>query len=519
MASDNRYFEHSTGEVFYPLGPVIRSPSDARDAGRDPAIRDKVLAAETRGTYQFDEYLEAMRRSGANWIRMWMCSWWCGLEWYRKWPGYGGTGWYNMQNAWRVDHVLDVAESSGVYVQLCLQNHGQASKQVDHEWAYNPYNRYEPEAFPDRDRKDRPQRPNPAAMRDPRFQRPAGWVENPHEFFRDARVRKARRKYLRYVVARWGYSTNVMAWVLSSEVEFTGEYVDVQYGRDDRDWKTGRWPKGPDRATHTLDWHRELAGYLREIDPSGHVVTSHFSHPIRGRAIWKLRDIGYVQSNAYSGFHWWFKEPKGRKGPNNCVPAPVAMKQYWSVFLGQYGKPVLVGEWGGHWMQNPIHFLDSELHTGTWASIMTPMAGATGYWWWLHVHYNDRYGVYTAVKRFLEGEDRRGLGLEPVDVRFENDSRRLDAAAISNRKQADVYVYQVQHALRLNSRPPLKGATMVLPRMKRGRYVVEIWDTVKGEPTARQFAYSVGDELKFELPEVHGDVALKVRPADDKRRR
>ena len=55
---------------------------------------------------------------------------------------------------------------------------------------------------------------------------------------------------------------------------------------------------------------------------------------------------------------------------------------------------------------------------------------------------------------------------------------------------------------------------MVLPGMKRGMYAVETWDTVKGEPTGEHPALAVAGELRFELPEVPGDIALKVRPIE-----
>jgi len=513
VSADGRYFEHSTGEVFYAIGPVIRSPNDARDLDRDPSIREKVLESGWRGTYQFDDYFQALARCGANWIRMWACSWWCGLEWYHRWPGYGGTGVYNMQNAWRLDHVVESAERAGVYIQLCLQNHGQASEMVDHEWEYNPYNRYLPEAFAGKDEKEGRVQLLPQARSDERMLRPGGWLESPAELFSDGRARKAKRNLLRYFVARWGYSTHILAWALSSEVEFTGEYQRVQYGHDDNDLNSGRWPEGEDRARATLEWHRDMARYLAGLDGSRHMVTTHFSHPHRGRAIWGLGELSYAQSNAYTAFAQfrWFTGPPG---PNNCIPAPMAIRQYWERYLGRYGKPVLLGEWGGHWMRNPIPLLDAELHTGSWASIMTPMAGATGFWWWSHVHFRDRYGVYAAVRRFLEGEDRRGLGLRQMDWRLEPSSGGLDALVLGNDRRADVYIYHVRHAFELGSAPPVGGVTLVVPGLREGRYVVEVWDTTDGHIADRAAALSGPRGFEFELPVIRGDVALKVRPLE-----
>jgi hypothetical protein len=512
VAADNQYFEHATGEVYYPIGPVIRSPNDVRDLERDPKIREDVLKAGWRGTFQFDEYFDALGRSRSNWIRMWMCSWWCGLEWYHQWPGYGGTGIYNLPNAWRMDHVIDTAQRKGVYVQLCLQNHGQTSILIDHEWEYHPYNKYLPEGFENKDVKDKEVKLTPAAERnEPRVLRPGGWLTHPREFYSDRRAIAQRKKLYRYVIARWGYSPNVLAWVLSSELDFTGEYWETQYGRDDHDMK-GDWPKGEDRAVNTLNWHKEMARYIRQIDGGRHMITTHFSHPHRGRNIWRLDELSYAQSNAYSAFaHMGWFQSKTRT-PSGCVPVPVAMTQYYNRFLGTYGKPVLVVEWGGHWMRNSKEFLEAELHTGTWASIMTPMAGTTGFWWWSHVHFNDGYGVYTAVARFLEAEDRRGLKLRPIEAIFEPGHGKLNAVTLGNDQRADVYVYDTDYTADLRSPGKVEGITLVVPGLRQGRYLVETWDTIQGKMTGAAVAFSLGGALRFELPDVRGDLALKIRP-------
>ncbi len=221
----------------------------------------------------------------------------------------------------------------------------------------------------------------------------------------------------------------------------------------------------------------------------------------------------YTQSNAYTTFAKfnWFVGPKDARG---AVSVPFAMSQYYSEFMGEYERPVIIGEWGGHWMGNPVHTLDAELHSGTWSAIMTPMAGATGFWWWLHVHYNERYGVYGAVARFLEGEDRRGLKLRQLKATFEGESAGLHATVLGDETRADAYVFHVTHTFKPGTAPAVEGAQMVLPGLSPGMYVVEFWDTKTGKPTGRKAAPSVGGSLKVLLPTVKGDLALKVRPLE-----
>ncbi|HHN45975.1 MAG TPA: DUF5060 domain-containing protein, partial [Planctomycetes bacterium] len=283
-------FGFADGSAMYPVGMNLRSPSDSRDAPRDPGILPLVKLAELRKTYQYDDYFAAFEKTGLNWARVWMCSWWLALEWYRKWPGFRGAGYYNLANAWRLDHLLDEAARRNIFLQLELINHGQVSTRIDHEWEYHPYNYYEPEAYVPASRVTDKELVLLPHAED--FRRPAGFLKDPEDFFTDERARRLTRNRLRYTVARWGYSQHVFAWVLMSEVEFTGEY-----------WKHG-YDKG-ERSPKTAAWHREMAAYLKEIDPYKHIVSTHFSHPHRGQDVWALKELDFIQSNAYSTFPWF----------------------------------------------------------------------------------------------------------------------------------------------------------------------------------------------------------------------
>lgn len=540
-AADGRHFEHADGSFFLPLGMSIRSPSDTRavDQRRNPEVDPLISAAmfgaeptvvhrdggrveyfdllSARGTAVFDEYLERSAAAGMNWLRVWTCPWWLGLEWDHRYPGYEGAGRYNLENAWRLDHVLETSERLGVYLQLCLTNHGQVCAKIDRQWDFHPYNRLMPAALwnpPDR----------PAS--DPLYARPGGFLDWPQDYFTDERARKLTRNRLRYTVARWGYSPNVFAWALMSEVEFTG-------GQDfqrDGNWDRGRFPL-------QTAWHREMAQYLRAVDPCRHMITTHFSHPCNGLDLWELPEIDYVQSNAYSSFEWL----GGGKNPNATVGAPTALERYYERYMARYARPVLIGEWGGHWFGNYRAVLDAELHTGLWSQAAIPMGGVTGWWWWLHVHFRDRYGEFAAVARFLRGEDLRGITRQlaarvrgpggekparPAPASAEastgrearRDARRpgeagdyLVLAAGDGRRRAYVYVCARKLLRSLADKPACAGLRLELPSMEAGTYEVEFWDTWTGARAGRSVLDSRGGTLEVPLPKFSGDLAVKVR--------
>ena len=468
-----RYFELSTGQFFYPIGMNLRSPSD----NRKPYAIDYALP-EGKGTYIYDDYFAKAAQAGMNSARVWQCPWWCGLEWTRQWPGYQGLGRYNLANAWRFDYLVDLAADKGLWLQVCLTNHGQATleKSLDRQWDSNPLNAELGEGGP---------------------------LHRAEDYYREPTARKLFRQRLRYTVARWGYSPRVMAWSLFSEQEFTAAY-----------WREsgGRGNNGGDvHCPSLLAWLAEMGRYLKQVDPWQHLVTTHFSHPWRGYHAWQLPEIDLVHSNAYSAYAQLGGDFK-RAGR-----VDYAIDRFWQRYMTRYTadapRPVLITEYGGHWMRNPPEILDAELHAGIWTSITTPLAGCTGYWWWLHVHFSDRYAHYRAAARFMAGEDRRGHDLRPATLSVQAPQGYLRARALRSDRHATIWVYHPRIIRSLEGIPPVDGARLDLPDMAPGRYRVEFWNTYTGKPIARQDLATDGHTLRIQLPTVQNDMALKIKPA------
>jgi hypothetical protein len=253
----------------------------------------------------------------------------------------------------------------------------------------------------------------------------------------------------------------------------------------------------------------------------------------------------FLQSNAYSSF-WWFgasgmswerseklKAELTRQGRRDQldqakppVGAPAAMSAYFYQFMRAFmrprgvnagaltiERPVLIGEWGGHWMENSTEVLDAELHTGLWATAATPMAGATGYWWWPHVHFRNRYPHYAALANFMAGEDRRGLDLAEAQLALAGEGAgRLAAMGVQTRELADVYVYAREAIRKLEGIEPVTGAKLKVTGLAPGPVRVELWDTFRGEIRERRTARAGPDGLEMDLGAVRVDVAIKIRP-------
>ena len=136
--ADPQWFENLDGAPYYPIGINLRSPGDSRqvqltsqlarpaspgdlnDINRPLVIGspDEEQAWSRMGTRAYERWFARMHENGMNWARVWMTSWWCGLEWSRAWNGYGGLTWYNQANAACLDRVMELARANHVYLQI-----------------------------------------------------------------------------------------------------------------------------------------------------------------------------------------------------------------------------------------------------------------------------------------------------------------------------------------------------------------------------------------------------------------
>lgn len=177
----------------------------------------------------FDAAFASLAKHGLNWSRVWMCHWGhTNMEWL---PGKEARspqpGWYSLETARRWDAIVSAAETNGVHFQMVFQHHGQWSSEVNSNWSENPWNSAN-----------------------------GGFLSKPGDFFRDPRARTLMKQKLRYTIARWSYSPAILAWELFNEVMYTDAM---------------RLEK--DQAI-VADWHREMADYIRSIDPYRHLITT-----------------------------------------------------------------------------------------------------------------------------------------------------------------------------------------------------------------------------------------------------
>ncbi len=432
---DGRYFEFDNGDFFYPIGQNVCWATN------------------------YEPFFKKMVANGENFARIWMCPWHLPLEDRNALANTGlelknAPGKYSLEAARGLDRIVALAETYGIYLQICLEYHGM----VNGSCSENPYN------------KDN-----------------GGPCLRPEDFFVDSEARRLFKQRLRYIVARWGWSTHIMAWELFNEVDL-GKYYDP---RD------------------VVRWHNEMAGYLKSVDPHKHLVTTSTYTNRIGEDLWKLGRIDYAQSHHYGA---------------DIVPYVLRNMDERE----ELGKPFFIGEFGRGWTADADQkdIAGMHLHAGLWASFMSPAAGAAMPWWWdTHIDAHNLYYHFKALAAFAKGEDRRRLDYKPVH--FKTDAPQLkevDVRGLICPTRCLLWLFNEQDTRSLLAGTGLPripaGTQLRLKGMWPGTYIIQYWDTYRGTMLDQVEAKTVevetgppearGHELDVVFPEAERDIACKI---------
>ncbi|MFO7870802.1 MAG: DUF5060 domain-containing protein [Kiritimatiellia bacterium] len=463
---DPRYFEFDNGDPFFPIGHNIRSPHDERMNRRFP-WRQRI----PEGNSVYSRYFKAMAEHGENITEVWTASWSIGLEWNKKWHGYHGIGQYNMMHARELDNLLEAARRNGIYVNLVVHNHGKFSTYSDEEWAHNPFNVEN-----------------------------GGYLEIPDDYFSDPRALEHFRKLMRYMIARWGYSTQILAWELWSELDLAGSH------------KTRHKFQKTEQA---VQWHRVIGSWLEEADPYGHIRGSHvcgdYTH--QNPDLLTLPQIGYCPVDAY---HF-------SSDPLHIVE----LLRKTADYNARFDKPVLVTEFGGSHMAGGLRHLKDALHAALWSSTCISLGGAPMFWWWQLVDEENLYAEFKPVTRFMKGEDRRNPEMRTVwpedhrkegGVSFDIDSAVRDVRAVCLLSPVGGLGWIYRAGAFGDADPKgthaVTDTALTLYGTGDGEFEAEFWSTGPGGKLSSVRVSSREDTLELDVPAFVRDIAFKVRRRD-----
>lgn len=441
---DKRFFSFKSGEFFYPIGLNIRSPTDERYTfvmRKKPEI--------DRGTFYYEYIFKKMNENGMNFTEIWMAPWFAALEWKENRPGYKGVGFYNLRNAWKLDKIFELAELYNIFIQLVIINHGQLSTWCDQEWQDNPYNI-----------------------------KNGGFLNSPDEFFVNEKAKKYTKNKLRYIAARWGYSPYLFSWEILNEINLVGASHGFYLKND------------------IENWYREMADYLRNIDPYNHLITAHYTILVDNKILSEI--IDYTITNGYYSF--------------TSTNLPVFFRNIYN-YNSYFGKPTFISEYGGTPMASTIENLKRDIILGLWFSFHLPFAATPLFWWHRFVDEFNLFHLYKNFSEYVKEIDRIKMNLEEEKTLIEGYGKnQLYSIGIGNRFFTSVFLYDYSTLRNIEGREfnEFKNTFCILKNKKRGYFFVEFYDPEIGKISEKILKTDEKGDLIIEIPPFKKWISIKV---------
>ncbi|MEK6796452.1 MAG: DUF5060 domain-containing protein [Spirochaetota bacterium] len=332
-AANKKYFRFDDGTSYFPVGHNVCWSKSAAD---------------------YVNYFSKMSAAGENYSRIWIGPF--TIFTLERIPAgdadYAGLTRFDLRNASRFDAVLANAEEKGIFLMYCIESFNSfLSAGGQSMWHKCPYN--------------------------VEFGGPCAKAGT---FFTDADAKKAFKKRLRYIVARYAYAQNIMCWQLFNEVQQTDNYS----------------------SSENAAWHAEMAGYLKSIDPYMHLVSTSTGNTEGDEALDSLPGMDFTVSHNYG-----------------AGDAAVLIQSYSLEKPVRYGKPHFFGEFGAD-VRGNADTLDTEainLHNGIYASAFSLGAGTGMLWWWdNYIEPQNLYRIFTPLAQFVKDIPFAHMDMKPALV-------------------------------------------------------------------------------------------------------
>ena len=456
------------------------------------------MGACNEGKVRSFEFLQKTAAQNGNIMQIDLCQ---GdyLEWtpeenrlFQYYQDYAGLGWYNLKVASDIDSVISMAERLGIYLRISFYHWGD----FYHEPADGA----------------------PGFAKNPYFQRNGGPCRTPMDFFNSREAWEYQKKVFRYIIARWGYSSNIVCWELWNEVDNVPDF----------------------RLRDAVKWHNKAISFIKEIDPEHLITTSTISYHVR-KILAEHLDEDIVTYHEYVSYN-----------PDRPFRI-VENLQRSHDFLSSLKKPIIAGEFGyeahagfGNMLDLKPDSLGVDIHNQFWSSLMVGDAATAMAWRWeSHI---DRYCLYhhcQGISKFLENEelpqarsygdanlsidsDKRQLNFPEIwtPTREEKERGMRSRAVIKNKKvknaqalglisknRALIWVKDAGYAW-FNYAPleKVKNVKLKVKGMGDGPVQIEYWNTFSGEITATEKGLVKKGKIEIVLPDFYRDIALKIYP-------
>ncbi len=384
-----------------------------------------------RGSYDYEVYFPKMKAAGMNFSRTWLTD----ID-----AGYGAQnvagGILNFDSRqdrlFRFDNIVELAEENGLYLQIPMQTISAFRKDVadgtsSHRWDTNPYNKIN-----------------------------GGYLDEPWEYFTDARAIEDTKKLYRYYIARFGYSRNILNWELMNEIGMDSSwYFGIELTQEE-----------------ARDWADEIGSYMHSADPYDHLVSISSGNDHTDK-VYSAEAVDFVS------FHWYY----------NKSDYATALANECSVMRERFGKPAMIGETGASGTseaynhdKDPYGMLNRQ--TAFTCAMGGGAAGAMTFWEEC-VNKYDQYANYTPAANMYKLMNKDFITYDMLTA----DNCTLSCAGSQTLRAYGyigvdaVYAYVTDTAYNYSNLSPaaVTNFTAEFVGVGDGTFTVRVFDTQKGE--------------------------------------
>jgi len=398
-------------------------------------------------TRRLDDYYRRKAEGGSNYD-------YCLAEFFGRL--YTKGGYIDQHVAWKCEHRLRTLEALGIYWVTCYDD---LCRSTIYGLDTLPYSKAQGG--------------------------PCGSIE---ELYVNERALEMQRDHLRYFVARMSDSPALLVWAIGDEGQAGSRFSPLM----------------------VRSWIKDLQNYVRAID-----VYQHPHIMCEGpRSVAEGGDAIIIPD-------WYFKREV------DAVTLSLELMQKY----GQFNCPLINPEGGmvewtkpedAYGPKRALYYLTGErwkfpeaisFHNHLWISLFLKNAVGGTEWLGAFIVQRNQLCHAAAMRNYLAGEsltkprwEMATPSVSHADLRgfcLQSDGKTL--AWVQNR------FYSWYEAGHQGKKPPtISGAEITVPVKKDGAYRIELWDTRNGRVVSTTNARSTSQMVKYKLPPMEKDVALKV---------
>jgi hypothetical protein len=361
-------------QSFFPVGPNVAWYS----------CKSYYNFATPYGIYEYEQRIDSLA-GRANYMRIWLnrqqyLSLY-GSEYTQtadgKAPMYFDNT-LNQKDAAELDRIIEYAAQKGIAVMPCIFTYGDFKADPKHDGQLDK---------------------NPADWRCNPYNTVLG-LKTPADFFTNKEAQRIARNLVRYVVARWGYATNIVAWELWNEIS-------------NMDLDKNAFEQYSNNVTR---WHNDMAQYIRSNDPFDHPITTSIGYD----------DKDYLFNLIFSNMdivleHHYFNVQKAKSKEQ-------ISHQLYRISLDAHkahpDKPFFIGEYGfgssssQKYLEKDPHGVD--LHNTLWSTLFSGTMGSASFWQWTALEKCGIHGIFKPVTTFSKSLPIPSATFEPRTTGEEN---------------------------------------------------------------------------------------------------